>query len=213
MSATRAACVRKRELHAQPYTRSYARSRLSPRTPGPPFFTPPHPPFLTYTLAAVTPTPSSLLTLPVDSCCPALSATLTRAISVAAHERVSRVHIRAACSYTPTVRHSAFPLYRRPAGLRAREPRAGASETARGTDRPTDRRERRIKKRVGATESDDVRVTGNAESTRRTRARESSGMPRARATSASAKSRDVAKENVAFRNLTYFRARARGGIC
>lgn len=154
MSATRATCVRKRELYTQPYARVYNRthtrapsslpSRSVRHSPSPTTL----PPSLTYTLAAVTPTPSSLLTLPVDSCCPALSATLTRAVSVAAHARVSRTTHTRIHSCTPTVRHSAFPLYRRPAGLRASE-----RARARRHGGPTDRRERRIKKRVGATES------------------------------------------------------------
>lgn len=64
------------QLYTRACIRALARSLVLPRRPL-------SLSLLVHKLAAVTPTPSSLLTLPVDSCCPALSATLTRSVSVA----------------------------------------------------------------------------------------------------------------------------------
>jgi len=91
------------------------------------------------------PRPSSLLTLPVDSRCPALSATLTRSVSVtraryrAAHVRTMYMRVCVCvCVYicTPmhihTARHSAFPLHLRFGDC------GGASERTNGLERKQD---------------------------------------------------------------------------
>lgn len=115
MSATRT-----RELYTRSCARArtcvyiYALARSFVFRPRPPLH-----PSLIHTLAAVTPTPSSLLTLPVDSCCPALSATLTRSVSVAraraSQSQYTHVRIRTCVYirniYLHTARHSAFPLH------------------------------------------------------------------------------------------------------
>jgi len=144
-------CVRKRELYTQLYTHTHTHIRSLAHLSPPPLAhrLPLFPPSFTYTLAAVTPTPSSLLTLPVDSCCPALSATLTCAVSVAAP---ARVHTRKSIyTHSPTFGIPATtPVLCGSARVRASE-RMGERDKREGLDGLW--RERKIKKRVGATES------------------------------------------------------------
>lgn len=104
------------------------------------------------------PRPSSLLTLPDDSCCPALSATLTLSISVASQSRThKRMHTHVS---TYTARHSAFPLHLSGLWIAG----ARASETGEsGMTGETSTRERKIKKRGGATESDERQATSAIE--------------------------------------------------
>jgi len=157
MSATRTTCVRKRELYTQPCTRAHAhertRTRDSSRSSLPAravHHSSPVP--RTHTLAAVTPTPSSLLTLPVDSCCPALSATLTRAVSVAENTHAT-THSQ--------FRHSAFPLHRRFADCEGASERGGrVSGTTRGSGESERLRNASARRRATTTSGSQRRVYG-----------------------------------------------------